>query len=354
MNKKTLTGFSMFSGAGIGEMLLSKKRFNIKIANEIVKERSKLYEEIHPHTSMINGDIRSSEVKKLIFESLKNVKVDFIIASPPCQGLSLAGINRNSDNFIEDKRNHLIYEVIFFIKKLQPKFVLIENVPSLLKLILFNKDKKMHIFDILMEELGDKYIIDHEILDSSDYGVPQKRLRAILKIYKKNIIWDSPAKEKKITVRDSIAHLPSLESGQSSNLPFHFARKHTKNHVLWMRNTPSGKSAFDNKKYFPNKNGIRLKGFNSSYRRIKWDEPAPTITIRSDAVSSQRNVHPGRKKNNYFSDARVLTPLELMILNSIPSKNNIKKDTNELLLRKVIGESVPPLLLKKIMSKVEL
>ena len=212
----------------------------------------------------------------------------------------------------------------------------------------------MHIFDILMEELGDKYIIDHEILDSSDYGVPQKRLRAILKIYKKNIIWDSPAKEKKITVRDSIAHLPSLESGQSSNLPFHFARKHTKNHVLWMRNTPSGKSAFDNKKYFPNKNGIRLKGFNSSYRRIKWDEPAPTITIRSDAVSSQRNVHPGRKKNNYFSDARVLTPLELMILNSIPSKNNIKKDTNELLLRKVIGESVPPLLLKKIMSKVEL
>ena len=68
----------------------------------------------------------------------------------------------------------------------------------------------------------------------------------------------------------------------------------------------------------------------------------------------QRNVHPGRKKNNYVSDARVLTPLELMILNSIPSKNNIKKDTNELLLRKVIGESVPPLLLKKIMSKVEL
>ena len=185
MNKKTLPGFSMFSGAGIGEMLLSTKRFNINIANEIVKERSKLYEEIHPHTSLINGDIRSSEVKKLIFESLKNVKVDFIIASPPCQGLSLAGINRNSDNFIEDKRNHLIYEVIFFIKKLQPKFVLIENVPSLLKLILFNKDKKMHIFDILMEELGDKYIIDHEILDSSDYGVPQKRLRAILKIYRK-------------------------------------------------------------------------------------------------------------------------------------------------------------------------
>ena len=354
MNKKTLTGFSMFSGAGIGEMLLSKKRFNIKIANEIVKERSKLYEEIHPHTKMINGDIRKSEVKKIIFESFKNEKVDFIIASPPCQGLSLAGNNRNSGNFIEDKRNHLIYEVIFFIKKLLPKFVLIENVPSLLKLILNYRDKKMHILDILKAELGDKYIIDHEIFDSSDYGVPQKRLRAILKIYKKNITWGSPVKGEKITVRDSIAHLPSLESGQSSNLPFHFARTHTKDHVMWMRNTPSGKSAFDNKKYYPNKNGIKLKGFNSSYRRIKWDEPAPTITIRSDAISSQRNVHPGRKINNYYSDARVLTLLELMILNSIPSKNNIKDDTNELLLRKVIGESVPPLLLKKIISKIKL
>lgn len=86
---------------------------------------------------------------------------------------------------------------------------------------------------------------------------------------------------------------------------------------------------------------------------IKWDEPAPTITMRNEAISSQLNVHPGRKlENGTYSDARVLSPLELMLLSSLPQDWKIPDNTPELLFRKCVGECIPPLLVKQIVSKI--
>jgi DNA (cytosine-5)-methyltransferase 1 len=135
---------------------------------------------------------------------------------------------------------------------------------------------------------------------------------------------------------------------------WHFARNHAKNHIEWIRHTPTGKSAFENKVYYPKKqNGEKIKSYMTAYRRIEWDKPAPTITMRNDAISSQLNVHPGRKlSNNTYSDSRVLSPLEIMILSSIPENWNIPKDTPEILIRKCIGECVPPLLIKNIVSQI--
>ena len=96
-----------------------------------------------------------------------------------------------------------------------------------------------------------------------------------------------------------------------------------------------------------------LHSYKTTYRRMKWDEPAPTITIRNDAISSQLNVHPGRlKPDGTYSDARVLTPLELMLLSSLPPNWKIPDDTPELLIRKCIGECIPPLLIKQIVSEI--
>ena len=155
-------------------------------------------------------------------------------------------------------------------------------------------------------------------------------------------------------MREAIGELPSLESGQKSNIKWHFARKHTANHIDCMRYTPTGKSAFDNKVHYPKKkDGTIVKGYDTTYRRMNWDEPASTITIRNDAISSQRNVHPGRlNKDGTYSDARVLTPLELMILDSLPTNWNIPDDTPENLIRQVIGESIPPLLIERIVENI--
>ena len=148
--------------------------------------------------------------------------------------------------------------------------------------------------------------------------------------------------------------MPSLNAGEKSKIPWHFARNHSEDHITWMKHTPTGKTAFENKIHYPKKkNGEKIKSYMTTYRRMKWCEPAPTITMRNDAISSQLNVHPGKKlPDGTYSDARVLTPLELMILSSLPENWKIPKNTPEILIRKCIGESVPPLLIKKIVSQI--
>lgn len=355
MNKhKRLTGLSLFASAGIGETFFHELGIDILVANELLPKRAALYQAISPQTKVICGDISYDSVFDEIMNSLPK-KVDFLLASPPCQGMSVAGKNRNQTTMEADKRNYLITYAIKAIKCKDPDYVLIENVPALLKVVLKYDGKLMTVLDILKKEFASQYDIDSGVVDSSDYGVPQIRKRAIIKLYKHGKTWPWPNKsQKKVTVAEAIGHLPSLEAGEHSDIKWHFARNHSPENILCMKHTPTGCSAFQNPVYFPRKaDGSRVRGYQSSYRRIKWDAPAPTITIRNDCIASQRNVHPGRMlSDGTFSDARVLTPLELMLLNSLPYNWNIPDDTPEILIRQCIGESIPPLMLKEIVKGI--
>lgn len=346
-------GVSLFSSAGVAEIFLSSLNIDIVVANEIVKERAELYRSQYPLCKMICGDILKDEVYQSILDSTPQ-KLDFLIASPPCQGMSVAGKNRFVEQMVVDPRNSLVLKVVDFIQKKHPSFILIENVPTFLKLQIVYKGEIKNIIDIFKEEFSNEYVVDASVYDAQDYGVPQRRKRAIVRLYKHNLDWGIPEKCPQITVRDAIGDLPSIESGEKSSIKWHFARNHSPIHIECMKHTPTGHSAFENAIYYPrNKDGKRVKGYNTTYRRMNWDEPAPTITIRNDAISSQINVHPGRLlEDGTYSDARVLTPLELMILNSIPSNWNIPDNTPEILVRKCIGESIPPLLIKKIVEQI--
>lgn len=349
-----MNGLSLFSSAGIGETYLSQVGINIKVSNELLEKRANLYKSLYPSCNVITGDITNKKIFDQIIKEAKSENIEFIIASPPCQGLSVAGKNRNQIYMASDKRNYLINYVFEVIDILEPKFVLIENVPMLLKFLLPYENKNESVLQIMHQKYNDKYHIEGQIVDSADYGVPQTRLRAIIKLYKKEFTWPWPNKERKITVRESIGNLPSIEAGEKSTIKWHFARNHSPNHILWMKHTETGSTAFENDVFYPQKqDGTPVKGYHSSYRRIKWDEPAPTITIRNDAISSQRNVHPGRLLDDgTYSDARVLTPLELMRLSSLPDDWNIPNATPEILIRQVIGESIPPLMIKKIVEQI--
>lgn len=348
-----MQGLSLFAGAGIGETFLKDCGIHIKTANELLPKRAKLYQFFNPDCNMICGDITDNKVFRAVMTSA--VGTQFLLASPPCQGMSIAGKNRHQDSMSTDPRNYLIVRVFEAINKLNPKYVLIENVPMLLKFTLPYRGKQLTVMEILKEEFSKKYKIEGKIMDASDCGVPQTRLRAIIKMFPLGMEWPWPEPvKKKVTVKQAIGKLPSLESGESSNIRWHFARRHPDRQVLWMKHTPTGKSAFSNPIYFPQKeDGTRIKGYESSYRRIRWDEPSPTITIRNDAISSQRNVHPGRPlKNGTFSDARVLSLYELFLLTSLPKDWCPPMNTPEILLRQVIGEAIPPLMIKRIVEGI--
>ncbi|MBU6089364.1 DNA (cytosine-5-)-methyltransferase [Mammaliicoccus sciuri] len=356
MSKPKIKGMSLFSSSGIGEYYLNRAGIEIIVANELIPKRGKLYENIYPNQTMIIGDIKDSNIFNKIRDIAINNKIDFLIASPPCQGISIAGKNRKFEEMSLDQRNYLITYVIEMIKQTNPKYIIIENVPLLLKLKLFINDELLSLTDILKEAFSNDYNIDYDILDASDYGTPQVRKRAIIRMYKKNLIWNWPKKEsRKITVEEAIGNLPSIEAGEDSSIKWHFGRKHDARQILWMQHTPTGHSAFENEIYYPKrKDGTRIKGYESSYRRIRWDHPAPTITIRNDAISSQRNVHPGHKlSNGTYSDARVLSILELMRLTGLPDNWPINDNTPELLIRQVLGECIPPLLVESLVKEIK-
>ena len=343
---------SLFASSGIGEFYLTNSNIDIVVANELLPKRAELYKKIYPESRMITGDITNGDIFTKIKKEALRQKVEFMIASPPCQGMSVAGKNRNIKTMATDNRNYLITYVIKMIEYVKPRYIIIENVPNLLKLVLKIDNDYLTVPQLLELKLSKSYDIDYKILDTADFGTPQRRKRAIIRLSsKENPPWEWPKENtNSISVRDVIGDLPSIESGEVSSLPWHFARKHTDEQIKWMKHTPTGMSAVDNKIHYPKKkDGSRVKSYRSSYRRIKWDEPAPTITIRNDAISSQRNVHPGRLQiDGTYSDARVLSILELSRLTGLPDDWRVPLDTSEILVRQVLGECIPPRLIESL------
>jgi len=352
---KKLNGLSLFASAGIAEMNLNKCGINFKVANELIPIRAKTHEYWHPNCKMICGDVTKNNVKKDIIKASLKAKVDFVLATPPCQGVSLIGKNKTNDDMLNDQRNFLIFHAFEIIDKLEPKIIIIENVDRFLTMKFPYDNGLFNIEYIVRKKYSSKYNINVNVYNAKDYGVPQSRKRLVIVMYNNEYAFEEPKKQKIITVRKAIGNLPSLESGQTSDLKNHTARTHIPEHIECMRHTPTGHSALENEVYFPkNKEGKRLKGYSATYKRIDWDKPAPTITMRNDAISSQSNVHPGRlMANGLYSDARVLTLRELFILSSINPDLDVPSFVGDSQVRYMIGEAVPPRLLEVICKNIK-
>lgn len=351
-----MKGLSLFAGGGIGEMGFKNSPIDIVLANELLPIRAKLHEYWHPNTKMIVGDISDKVVKNEIIKNAISENVKFVICTPPCQGVSLIGKNKNMEDYVLDERNYLLFDALEIIKELDADVILIENVPRYLNLSLPYKGKLTNIIDIIKSYFGKNYIVDSKVYNAQNFGIAQSRERAFIKIHRKGSQWNEAiVNEETITLREAIGDLPPLESGEISNLKNHNARKHSKNHIKWMSNTPTGQSALDNPIHFPknNKTGEKVKAYSSTYKRLDWDTPSPTITMRNDAISSQSNVHPGRlKPDGTYSDARVLSLRELFILTGIEPDIDVPDFISDSQVRHVIGEAVPPVMIERIIQGI--
>lgn len=350
-----MKAISLFSSGGIGELLLNELGVNVICANEIIEKRAKFYKEIHGD-HMVTGDIRDEKVCKRIKEACDLNDPDLLIATPPCQGFSTLGKNKNNDDFLLDERNYLIFDIVSLVKYHNFKFVLIENVARFLDLKMPRNGEILEIIDVLKEELGLKYSIDFKVLNAKDHKVPQTRPRSFIKLKRKDldtVSWEWPKKHSEITLRDSIGHLPSLEAGESSDYhPLHYAKEHNERDIMAMKHTPEGRSAMKNLIHFPKrKDGQKISGFHNTYKRMSWDHPAHARTTNSGNIGSHNNVHPGRAlKNGTYSDARVLTLLETFIVTGIPANLNLPNWASDAFIRTLIGEAVPPPLMKEVLK----
>lgn len=373
---KKIKALSLFSNVGIAETYFEEIGVDVVVANELLEERARFYRHLYPRTDMICGDITDKEIFERVKKRAIEEKVNLIIATPPCQGMSCAG-NKNPD----DPRNFLIYYAIEMIKQVQPDLVILENVPMQMHTKIVYGDEKVFIPDYIEAELGTYYHFNQDrIVNTMDYGVPQSRSRYIYLMTKRSlgILWEFPEKNRKIlTLKDVLYDLPSLdpmlrEQSERWRFPefekkrkagaavskWHIPPVHSWKQVEWLIHTPSGCSAFKNEIYFPCKDGRRIKGAPRTYMRMFWEKPATTVMQNSGVISTFSTVHPGRliqdgtEEERCYSDARTLTIYELLIVSSLPLDWNIPEWAGDTLIRKVIGEGIPPLLIKTALKQI--
>lgn len=372
-----LKGLSLFANVGIAEAYMKDIGVEILLANEIDEERARFYQDVYPETHMVCGDITDENIRTKIVNEAIEKKVDFVIATPPCQGMSEAGLRLEFD-----VRNQLVFYAVDIIKKIKPKYALLENVPKQLTTKIRYGDEIVLIPEYIKCELGNEYHFNKETLVmAKDYGVPQLRERNIFLLVRNDLdtVWEFPKKREEITLREAIGNLPSLDpklrDGMELTLEkfpdyekkrnaalaiskWHFPPTHSWKQVEWMQHTPTGKSAIYNEKYYPQKaGGVPVKAHHNHYRRLKWDMPCRTITQNNGVISSLACVHPGRpymsgNGEELYSDARVLTIYELLIVMSLPLDWPIPDWATETFIRRVFGEGIPSKLVREIMNEL--
>ena len=373
MKEKYLNYVSLFSGGGIGTINLKKLGFTCICTNEVIEKRLEIqkYNNICENSNAyVCGDIRDNKIKKQIHGLLNKNKIDLLIATPPCQGMSVANHKKKSSDL---ERNSLVLESINFIKKYKPSIFIFENVRGFMKAICTDTDSvNRPIHEVIERNLLRSYKFSFKILNLGEYGSHSNRTRCImigcLKSKQEiNVEELFPEKKEQKILRNLIFDLPRLkEMGtfDPSDLCHNF-KAYDEVMMKWIEKTKPGESAFDqtDKSRIPARiidgKRVLIKNKNADkYKRCDWDKPMPCIHTRNDILASQATIHP--------EDNRVFSIRELMILMNIPKnfkwfkkipKSNEEKKIllkkNEMNIRSCIGEGVPSIIFSKICKKIK-
>lgn len=328
----------------------------------------------------ICGDMTQDETKDKIFKELSLWEdcfgvsdLDALIATPPCQGMSVANHKKGD----ELKRNSLVVESIKMTREILPKFFIFENVRAFLTSICTDTDGiDKPIQEAIRYNLGGYYNILQKVVNFKDYGCPSSRTRTLVIGVRKDIYDITPFdvfpdQSKERTLRQVIGHLPSLKvMGEIWEQDiYHNFRKYAPHMESWISDIKEGQSAFDNEditkiphtikdgviRYNAQKNGDK-------YTRQYWDKVAPCIHTRNDIMASQNTVHPS--DNRVFSIREVMlmmsvpdtfqwtdTPVEVLNALTLKEKQEFLK-REEMNIRQNLGEAVPTIIFRQIANKI--
>jgi DNA (cytosine-5)-methyltransferase 1 len=180
IEKKDIKIISLFSGGGGSSTGYHMAGGNVLLANEFIDIASSTYTSNWPDTIMLKDDIRKlNPIEVLNKINLKPGELDLLDGSPPCCGFSTSGlrnkgwgkVRRYSDKK-QDNIEDLFFEYIRFLKAIQPKVFIAENVTGLIKGV------SKGYFNIILKGLKESgYYVEVRVINSAYLGVPQRRER---------------------------------------------------------------------------------------------------------------------------------------------------------------------------------
>lgn len=260
--------------------------------------------------------------------------VDMLMAGPPCQGHS--SLNNSTRRL--DPRNELYFVVPRAVEILKPSFVIIENVPE----IVHSKEKVVQKTKNFLDSIG--YYNTEIVISFDKIGIPQKRKRHILLASKNSMfteITDSSFKPqndntlsawlKDIKIYDDsiLDRTTKISDDNQTRIDYLFA-----NDLYDLPNEMRPPCHRDKK-----------HSYKSVYGRLRWDQPAQTITSGFGSMGQGRYIHP--------SERRPITAREAMRIQGFPDWYNFDAVDSITSIRKLIANAVPPILTYSILMYID-
>lgn len=198
----------LFAGCGGLSLGMEQAGFTPWFVNEIVETFCNTYKRNHTLSNdhYFVGDI--NELNEHLDEYEEYLSdITLVCGGPPCQGFSMA----NRQRILDDPRNQLYKAYLTFLKKVRPKFFVMENVKGM-------SNKITEIKQNFKYYLGEEYLFDYRLLKAQDFGVPQNRERFIMignrMGIEPSLIFDAIFEHKRLpfVLRDALEGLPHLEA----------------------------------------------------------------------------------------------------------------------------------------------
>lgn len=130
----------------------------------------------------LNILLKKNKLKKALKEGLGDGEVDLISGGPPCQSFSMAGLRQHSN-----QRNSLPWAFAEFVKQVQPKMVLLENVTGILRAFDVNGEKYYAWYEVAKAFAIEGYVPLCLHVNAKYVGAAQNRPRFIMLAFRKNI-----------------------------------------------------------------------------------------------------------------------------------------------------------------------
>lgn len=315
--------------AGAGGLTLGLRLAGFKVVGAVESDSlcCKTYKSNNPNVRLWSEDIRNITGPQILQRlRIKRGRLELLAACPPCQGFSTMR-TKNGRRRNRDSRNGLLLDVLRLVRSIQPKAIMLENVPGLERTALFRE------FARSLRSLG--YKTDSRVLNTIEFDVPQNRRRLVL-VAARIQPQLARAKTTRRTVRHALKYIVARNKRDalhdySPNLTAKVKR-------LIGRIPKDGGSRSDLGKRSQLRCHRNTQGFFDVYGRMAWDSAAPTITGGCINPSKGRFLHP---KSN-----RPITLREAALLQTFPVNYKFCLDRGRYAVALMIGNALPPLFIR--------
>jgi len=327
---EAVAAVDLFCGAGGLTYGLQKAGVPVVAGIDLDEQSRHAFTANNEPARFVAKDIAETTAQELV-ELFGVAAVRVLAGCAPCQPFS---------KYTNGKGKHAKWDLLLsferLVQEVHPEVVTMENVPELA-----TKGKEVfESFNTTLKSLG--YWVTWGVVNAADFGVPQNRLRLVLLASRLGPIgMPVRMKEAKRTVRETIAGLPPLRSGQQDpDDRIHIAADLKEINLRRIRATPHDggtRAAWPEELLLECYRRPSGKKTVSVYGRMWWDRPAPTMTTLCNGIGNGRFGHPVQD--------RAISLREAALIQSFPLEYDFWPSTarlNRKAIARMIGNAVPP------------